>query len=123
MFALQRHDYASPQKMVSPRIPTDPSQLDSMIGTLQSDMTKHGISTIPKGDCAACGKTIIGQVGRRLLSLTKHLLKFNRVNEMKFKRLLIERRFVESSLYSTPLNIGGTFVFKSTTGLKIKLVQ
>jgi paxillin len=33
-----------------------------MLGTLQSDMSKHGISTIPKGDCAACGKTIIGQV-------------------------------------------------------------
>uniref|UniRef100_A0A914VYC2 LIM zinc-binding domain-containing protein n=1 Tax=Plectus sambesii TaxID=2011161 RepID=A0A914VYC2_9BILA len=57
-----RHDYARPQKIASPRIPTDPSQLDSMIGTLQSDMSKHGISTIPKGDCAACGKTIIGQV-------------------------------------------------------------
>lgn len=40
----------------------DPSQLDSMLGTLQSDMSKHGISTIPKGDCAACGKSIVGQV-------------------------------------------------------------
>uniref|UniRef100_F1L2M9 Paxillin 1 n=1 Tax=Ascaris suum TaxID=6253 RepID=F1L2M9_ASCSU len=40
----------------------DPSQLDSMLGTLQNDMSKHGISTIPKGDCASCGKPIVGQV-------------------------------------------------------------
>ncbi|TKR77529.1 hypothetical protein L596_018483 [Steinernema carpocapsae] len=40
----------------------DPSQLDSMINTLNSDMSKHGISTIPKGDCASCNKPIIGQV-------------------------------------------------------------
>ncbi|VBB28452.1 unnamed protein product [Acanthocheilonema viteae] len=37
-------------------------QLDSMLGTLQKDMSKHGISTIPKGDCASCGKPIVGQV-------------------------------------------------------------
>ncbi|VDK82809.1 unnamed protein product [Litomosoides sigmodontis] len=40
----------------------DPLQLDSMLGTLQKDMSKHGISTIPKGDCASCGKPIVGQV-------------------------------------------------------------
>lgn len=40
----------------------DPLQLDSMLGTLQKDMSKHGINTIPKGDCASCGKPIIGQV-------------------------------------------------------------
>ncbi|VDN04746.1 unnamed protein product [Thelazia callipaeda] len=40
----------------------DPLQLDSMLGTLQKDMSKHGISTIPKGDCASCDKPIIGQV-------------------------------------------------------------
>ncbi|VDM77893.1 unnamed protein product [Strongylus vulgaris] len=35
---------------------------DSMIGTMNSDYSsKHGISTIPKGDCAQCGKPIIGQ--------------------------------------------------------------
>ncbi|KAM3723617.1 Paxillin [Dirofilaria immitis] len=37
-------------------------QLDSMLGTLQKDMSKHGINTIPKGDCASCGKSIVGQV-------------------------------------------------------------
>ena len=38
------------------------SHLDSMLGNLQVDMDKHGIHTIPKGDCASCGKAIIGQV-------------------------------------------------------------
>ncbi|MFH4977832.1 hypothetical protein AB6A40_004541 [Gnathostoma spinigerum] len=38
------------------------SQLDSMLGNLQDDISKHGISTIPKGDCAQCGKPIVGQV-------------------------------------------------------------
>jgi hypothetical protein len=36
--------------------------MDSMLGTLQGDINKHGISTIPKGDCAGCGKAIVGQV-------------------------------------------------------------
>lgn len=40
----------------------DINQLDTMLGTLTSDMSKHGISTIPKGDCANCNKTIVGQV-------------------------------------------------------------
>lgn len=38
------------------------SQLDSMLGSLQSDMTKQGVSTVKKGTCAACNKPIIGQV-------------------------------------------------------------
>lgn len=33
-----------------------------MLSGLNADMSRHGISTIPKGDCAACGKTIVGQV-------------------------------------------------------------
>jgi len=40
----------------------DVNQLDSMLGNLQVDMQSHGIHTIPKGDCAACEKPIIGQV-------------------------------------------------------------
>jgi paxillin len=40
----------------------DPSQMGSMIGGLSPDANKHGIHTIPKGDCAACGKPIIGQI-------------------------------------------------------------
>jgi len=41
---------------------TDGNQLDSMLGNLQNDLSKHGITTIPKGDCAACNKSIVGQV-------------------------------------------------------------
>ncbi|GMS89509.1 hypothetical protein PENTCL1PPCAC_11684 [Pristionchus entomophagus] len=42
----------------------DPLRSDSMLGTLNSDTlsSKHGVSTIPKGDCAYCSKPIIGQV-------------------------------------------------------------
>ncbi|CAD6185755.1 unnamed protein product [Caenorhabditis auriculariae] len=41
----------------------DPLHNDSMIGTLNSEYSsKHGVNTIPKGDCAHCGKPIIGQV-------------------------------------------------------------
>ena len=38
------------------------SQLDSMLGSLQSDMTRQGVSTTKKGECAGCSKPIIGQV-------------------------------------------------------------
>lgn len=42
----------------------DLSHADSMIGTLNNGdiSSRHGISTIPKGDCAHCGKPIVGQV-------------------------------------------------------------
>ena len=33
-----------------------------MLGNLQSDMTRQGVSTTKKGECAACNKPIIGQV-------------------------------------------------------------
>lgn len=38
------------------------SQLDSMLGNLQSDMNRQGVSTTKKGECGACNKPIIGQV-------------------------------------------------------------
>lgn len=37
-------------------------QYNSMIGSINSDINKHGVHTIPKGDCAGCDKPIIGQV-------------------------------------------------------------
>uniref|UniRef100_A0A7E4V113 Paxillin n=1 Tax=Panagrellus redivivus TaxID=6233 RepID=A0A7E4V113_PANRE len=40
----------------------DPSQMGSMIGGLSPDANRHGIHTIPKGDCAACDRPIIGQI-------------------------------------------------------------
>ncbi|XP_074641566.1 paxillin-like isoform X2 [Tubulanus polymorphus] len=36
--------------------------LDTMLGNLQTDMNKQGVSTVPKGHCAACNKPIVGQV-------------------------------------------------------------
>ncbi|XP_015795844.1 paxillin [Tetranychus urticae] len=36
--------------------------LDSMIGDLQVDMSKHGVDTTAKGHCAACHKPIVGLV-------------------------------------------------------------
>ncbi|KPM09062.1 Paxillin-like LIM domain containing protein [Sarcoptes scabiei] len=38
------------------------SDLDSMIGNLEIDLNRQGINTIPKGDCQACGRSIVGQV-------------------------------------------------------------
>ncbi|CAI4230419.1 unnamed protein product [Auanema sp. JU1783] len=72
----QRFDHYSSRRSLGPpsqahsyndvrgRSPSrDPSHADSMIGTLNSEYSsKHGISTIPKGDCALCGKPIVGQV-------------------------------------------------------------
>ncbi|KAJ7353919.1 Transforming growth factor beta-1-induced transcript 1 protein [Desmophyllum pertusum] len=58
-------DYAKPIKSTKPSSPAavgKVSQLDSMLGSLQSDMTRQGVSTTKKGECAACSKPIIGQV-------------------------------------------------------------
>ena len=38
------------------------SQLDSMLGNLQTDKNRQGVSTEKKGTCAACNKPIIGQL-------------------------------------------------------------
>ncbi|KAG1678711.1 Paxillin [Nymphon striatum] len=51
--------YAKPQK---PQKPNPSRQLDSMLGTLQSDMDKEGVKTTAKGHCGACNKPIVGQV-------------------------------------------------------------
>lgn len=40
------------------------SQLDSMLGSLQSDLNKLGVATVAKGVCGACKKPIAGQVSR-----------------------------------------------------------
>ncbi|KAH9489866.1 hypothetical protein Btru_051782, partial [Bulinus truncatus] len=37
-------------------------QLESMLGDLQSDMNRQGVNTKQKGVCAACQKSIVGQV-------------------------------------------------------------
>ncbi|XP_046841243.1 paxillin-like isoform X3 [Xenia sp. Carnegie-2017] len=61
-------EYAKPQRSVSSNKtqqgsqPVRTSQLDSMLGSLQSDMNRQGVSTVKKGICAACNKPIVGQV-------------------------------------------------------------
>ena len=41
--------------------------LDSMLGSLQSTMSKQGVATVTKGTCAGCNKPIIGQVRLTLI--------------------------------------------------------
>ncbi|XP_054155528.1 leupaxin-like isoform X2 [Oppia nitens] len=61
---MSNSDYG---KVVSPKqltaVTTPGShQLDSIIGSLQSDMSRHGVDTAAKGHCSACHKPIVGQV-------------------------------------------------------------
>uniref|UniRef100_A0AC34FL83 LIM zinc-binding domain-containing protein n=1 Tax=Panagrolaimus sp. ES5 TaxID=591445 RepID=A0AC34FL83_9BILA len=56
------NDTSNNRRSTDNRGSRETSQLNSMLGDLQVDMDKHGIHTIPKGDCAACEKQIIGQV-------------------------------------------------------------
>ncbi|XP_047141670.1 paxillin isoform X1 [Hydra vulgaris] len=60
-------DYASiDKKPKKPPVPIPSQQqannLDSMLGSLQSNMSKQGVTTVTKGICGACDKPIIGQV-------------------------------------------------------------
>ncbi|KAH9417519.1 Transforming growth factor beta-1-induced transcript 1 protein [Dermatophagoides pteronyssinus] len=48
-----------PNKGYAPILNAD---LDSMIGNLEIDLNKQGVSTTTKGDCHGCGRAIIGQV-------------------------------------------------------------
>lgn len=41
---------------------TQGGQLESMLGDLQSDLNKQGVSTKTKGLCAACNQPVVGQV-------------------------------------------------------------
>lgn len=46
----------------SPPGPTGKGSLDTMLGLLQSDLTRRGIPTQAKGLCGSCNKHIAGQV-------------------------------------------------------------
>uniref|UniRef100_A0A2K6D2J1 Paxillin n=1 Tax=Macaca nemestrina TaxID=9545 RepID=A0A2K6D2J1_MACNE len=56
--SLRSPDHSSP----SGGPPKPGSQLDSMLGSLQSDLNKLGVATVAKGVCGACKKPIAGQV-------------------------------------------------------------
>jgi paxillin len=65
-------DYAKPNKgtahfqetvtSVTTTTEENRDQLDSMLGNLQSDMSRRGVNTTQKGCCTACEKPIVGQV-------------------------------------------------------------
>ncbi|XP_064779680.1 transforming growth factor beta-1-induced transcript 1 protein-like isoform X4 [Oncorhynchus masou masou] len=50
-----------PQHPVPPQASSGGS-LDSMLGLLQSDLTRQGVPTSSKGSCSACQKPVVGQV-------------------------------------------------------------
>lgn len=52
---------AAPQP-VAPVQPSSGGSLDSMLGLLQSDLSRQGVQTSSKGNCSACQKPVVGQV-------------------------------------------------------------
>ena len=44
------------------------NNLEAMLGNLHSDMSRQGVTTVPKGHCAACAKPIVGQVSGVIVS-------------------------------------------------------
>ncbi|XP_043942542.1 transforming growth factor beta-1-induced transcript 1 protein isoform X2 [Protopterus annectens] len=52
----------SPQVVVVNSGPPPRGNLDSMLEILQTDLSRQGISTVAKGQCASCQKSIAGQV-------------------------------------------------------------
>ncbi|XP_062234596.1 transforming growth factor beta-1-induced transcript 1 protein-like isoform X1 [Platichthys flesus] len=46
----------------TPPQPSSGGSLDSMLGLLQSDLTRQGVQTSSKGNCSACQKPVVGQV-------------------------------------------------------------
>jgi paxillin len=55
----EQAQYAIPQKLAKS---SSRKEIDTMLGTLQSDITAHGVDTMSKGVCPACKKAIAGQV-------------------------------------------------------------
>uniref|UniRef100_A0A3B5KS19 LIM zinc-binding domain-containing protein n=1 Tax=Xiphophorus couchianus TaxID=32473 RepID=A0A3B5KS19_9TELE len=51
-----------PQQSAAPAQPTPGGSLDSMLGLLQSDLSRQGVQTSSKGNCSACQKPVVGQV-------------------------------------------------------------
>lgn len=51
-----------PQQPAPPTQASSGGSLDSMLGLLQSDLTRQGVPTSSKGNCSACQKPVVGQV-------------------------------------------------------------
>lgn len=56
--APQQQPIAAPQ-------PASGGSLDSMLGLLQSDLSRQGVQTSSKGNCSACQKPVVGQVSHQ----------------------------------------------------------
>uniref|UniRef100_A0A8D3B4P3 LIM zinc-binding domain-containing protein n=1 Tax=Scophthalmus maximus TaxID=52904 RepID=A0A8D3B4P3_SCOMX len=52
----------APQQPATPPQPSAGGSLDSMLGLLQSDLSRQGVQTSSKGNCSACQKPVVGQV-------------------------------------------------------------
>uniref|UniRef100_A0A4W4HD22 Transforming growth factor beta-1-induced transcript 1 protein n=1 Tax=Electrophorus electricus TaxID=8005 RepID=A0A4W4HD22_ELEEL len=52
----------SPQQPAAPPQDSSGGSLDSMLGLLQSDLSRQGVPTSSKGNCSACQKPVVGQV-------------------------------------------------------------
>uniref|UniRef100_A0A671YKC2 Transforming growth factor beta-1-induced transcript 1 protein n=1 Tax=Sparus aurata TaxID=8175 RepID=A0A671YKC2_SPAAU len=53
----------APQQPAAPPAQTSSGgSLDSMLGLLQSDLSRQGVQTSSKGNCSACQKPVVGQV-------------------------------------------------------------
>ncbi|KAM7381698.1 hypothetical protein PAMA_012506 [Pampus argenteus] len=50
------------QQPVAPQQSSSGGSLDSMLGLLQSDLSRQGVQTSSKGNCSACQKPVVGQV-------------------------------------------------------------
>ncbi|XP_052832710.1 PDZ and LIM domain protein Zasp isoform X1 [Octopus bimaculoides] len=53
---------AATSSMSATSVTAKGDQLDSMLGSLQSDMNRQGVSTKTKGLCAACNKPVVSQM-------------------------------------------------------------
>ncbi|KAM4595894.1 transforming growth factor beta-1-induced transcript 1 protein-like, partial [Polymixia lowei] len=51
-----------PQQPAPPPQASSGGSLDSMLGLLQSDLSRQGVQTSSKGNCSACQKPVVGQV-------------------------------------------------------------
>ncbi|XP_018582726.1 transforming growth factor beta-1-induced transcript 1 protein-like isoform X1 [Scleropages formosus] len=52
----------TPHQQTVPPPASSGGSLDSMLGLLQSDLSRQGVQTSSKGNCSACQKPVVGQV-------------------------------------------------------------
>ncbi|XP_048868819.1 transforming growth factor beta-1-induced transcript 1 protein-like isoform X1 [Brienomyrus brachyistius] len=52
----------TPRQQAIPAPSSSGGSLDSMLGLLQSDLSRQGVPTSSKGNCSACQKPVVGQV-------------------------------------------------------------